>query len=321
MIDKDAIIIVKNLSVLSTKKHQLDKVIVENISFQLKPNEITALIGESGSGKTITALSILGLLPNNIKTTGDIFYNGINGNELSQQVRRQLFGKKIGYVFQNYYDSCTPYIKIGKQFIELIQSHKKNTNSEAKKMATEMLEQLSLPAERVMSSYPFQLSGGQMQRVAIALALVLKPEVLIVDEPTTAIDAVNRKTMIELLKKIQQITQCSILIISHDLNDVLSLSDQILVMYKGKIVETGQTKKIAHHALHPYTKLLLESRPKLLIDQKRLPVLPEECPSEALNFGCVFINRCPNRVDLCKVPPMLSKIDTNHFVACSNLSQ
>ncbi|RXT03813.1 ABC transporter ATP-binding protein [Ammoniphilus sp. CFH 90114] len=253
----------KNLSIcLQQGKHH--QMLVHDVNFSIQPGETLALVGESGSGKSLTASAILGLLGNSLQVSGGhIVFQGENILAQTDKMRRQLRGKQIGFVFQDYQGSFTPFIKIGKQFLETIRTHRNVSAKEAKNQALDWLERVGLPAERVFNSYPFQLSGGQRQRAAIAAALMLRPTLLIADEATTALDVLTSETVLDLLDELQKETGCAVLMISHDLRQVLKRADTIAVMKEGRVVESGTATVIRNQATHPYTQTLLKSRPLL----------------------------------------------------------
>ncbi len=254
------------------KQHQI---LVHDLNLMLRPGETLALVGESGSGKSLTANAVLGLLGNSLQISGgQILVCGEDIVPWSDKERRKLRGTGIGLVFQDYQGSFTPFIKIGKQFVETLRSHNSLSVQEAKLQAMNWLGRVGLPAERVFNSYPFQLSGGQRQRAAIAAALMLKPSLLIADEPTTALDVLTSETVLDLLDELQSQTGCAILMISHDLRQVLKRADTIAVMKEGRIVESGAAEVIRTRPTHAYTKMLLKSRP--LLTEIHAQLLAEE---------------------------------------------
>ncbi|WP_134698789.1 ABC transporter ATP-binding protein [Ammoniphilus sp. YIM 78166] len=254
------------------KQHHI---LVHDLNLTLRPGETLALVGESGSGKSLTANAVLGLLGNSLQISGgQILVCGEDIVPWSDTKRRKLRGTGIGLVFQDYQGSFTPFIKIGKQFVETLRSHNSLSVQVAKSQAMDWLGRVGLPAERVFNSYPFQLSGGQRQRAAIAAALMLKPSLLIADEPTTALDVLTSETVLDLLDELQIQTGCAILMISHDLRQVLKRADTIAVMKEGRIVESGAAEVIRTRPTHAYTKMLLKSRP--LLTEIHAELLAEE---------------------------------------------
>jgi peptide/nickel transport system ATP-binding protein len=249
--------------------HQLyiyfrNKPIVKNIDFTVRHGEWFSLIGESGSGKSITASAIGGLLPKEMLiAAGHILFDYKDITHLSNKEFRKIRGKEISYVFQDYQSSFTPFIKIGKQLDEMIQAHCSLTKKERREIAFQALEDVQLPAKRVYDSYPFQLSGGQLQRASIAMAIMLKPKLLIADEPTTALDSITAAHVLEVIANIKEKINCAILFITHDLRMARKYSNTIAVMKQGKIVEVGTKESVIYHPSHPYTKRLLSAVPTI----------------------------------------------------------
>ncbi|WP_440119905.1 ABC transporter ATP-binding protein [Paenibacillus sp. QZ-Y1] len=238
--------------------------ITKNISFDIRTGETFSLVGESGSGKSVTASAIAGLLTKPLTVThGQIYFQGINLLEASNQYVKSLRGKAIGCVFQDYQGSFTPFIKVGHQLVEVIRAHTRATRREAKEMAMDWLHRVKLPAERSFRSYPFQLSGGQLQRIALAAALMLKPALLIADEPITALDSITGQTIMNLMEDIQSEVGCAILLISHELRQVVKRSHRIAVMQKGNIVELARRDQIRDDPHHLYTQALLKACPSI----------------------------------------------------------
>ena len=262
---------IESLSLSFGKNANLVKVL-HNIDLELFPNEILGLVGESGSGKSVTSLAVMGLLGNNANLEGQILYQGKDLAKLSQKQLRALRGKEIAMIFQEPMSALNPSIKCGPQVAEVLRIHLELSSESAKKRVLELFEEVKLPRVNEMyNSYPHQLSGGQMQRVMIAMALACKPKVLIADEPTTALDVTVQKEIIELLKSLQEENQMSILFISHDLALVSEIADRVAVMYKGELLEVAETKTLFESPKDEYTKALLASRPDL---DQRLKLLP-----------------------------------------------
>ncbi|XEC93092.1 ATP-binding cassette domain-containing protein [Paenibacillus tarimensis] len=242
------------------QKHTL----VHNLDLRIRKREMFALVGESGSGKSLTASAIMGLLPNSLHIeSGTILYQGENILTWPEKRKRCLRGCQIGYVFQDYQGSFTPFLKIGKQLTETIRSHRDVSHKQAKIGAIEWLEKVGLPAERAFNSYPFQLSGGQLQRASFAAAMMLEPKLLIADEPTTALDVLTGERVLDLLAGLQLQTGCAVLFITHDLRHVIKRADTVAVMQNGRIIEVQPAGSIVRQAVHPYTRMLLKSVPRL----------------------------------------------------------
>ena len=252
--------------------------IVHNSSFDLYENEILGIVGESGSGKSVTSLSIMGLLPKNISkiSNGKIIFKDRDITELSEKEYRTIRGKRISMIFQEPMSSLNPSMRCGQQVAEILQEHTSKTASAIKKEVLTLFEKVKLPnPEELYSKYPHEISGGQKQRVMIAMAIACKPEVLIADEPTTALDVTIQKEIIRLLKELQATNQMSIIFISHDLALVSEIADRVMVMYKGEIVEQGTSHEIFMNPQHTYTKALIASRPRLDERLKKLPSIAD----------------------------------------------
>ncbi|GGH50089.1 hypothetical protein GCM10008014_14970 [Paenibacillus silvae] len=246
--------------------------ITEDISFDIRIGETLALVGESGSGKSVTASAVAGLLTKPLTIThGQIIFQGINLLESRAGYVKSLRGKEIGCVFQDYRGSFTPFMKVGHQLIEVIRTHTRATRAEAKEMALDWLHRVNLPAQRSFRSYPFQLSGGQLQRIVLAAALMLKPALLVADEPITALDVITGQAIMDLMEELQHEVGCAILLISHDLRQVVKRSNRIAVMQRGHIVETGSREQIKHAPHHPYTQALLKACPTISRKQHMSP--------------------------------------------------
>ncbi|MEA3321170.1 MAG: ABC transporter ATP-binding protein [Bacillota bacterium] len=241
---------------LVVEKHKKSKAIISRLNLQIARGEMVGLIGESGCGKSMTARAILNLLPGQMNATGKIHYKNRNLLGLSHQEYRKLLGKEIAIIFQDYRGIFTPFIPIGKQMVETIQVHNPLSKNEARTVALDVLAEMGLEAERVYRSYPFQLSGGQVQRAAIAMSLALKPSLLICDEVTTALDVMSGEKVLNYIEKMRKETGCAVLMITHDLTQAYKRTDKIYVMEQGEIVESGTPEVIRCHHQHPYTKKL-----------------------------------------------------------------
>ena len=264
---------IKNLS-LSFKNNKTANQVLFNVSYQLHENEILGVVGESGSGKSVSSLAVLGLLPKKqtIFNSGEILFSNNDLLSFKNDDFRKLRGHKIAMIFQEPMTSLNPSLTCGKQVVEILQEHLGLSNAKAKDEVLLLFEKVKLPdPEVIYSKYPHQISGGQKQRVMIAMAIACKPDVLIADEPTTALDVTVQKEIIALLKDIQKETGMSIIFISHDLSLISEISDRVVVMYKGTIVEQGAVSDVFHNPQHEYTKALINSRPSV---NQRLKVLP-----------------------------------------------
>jgi len=274
------IVSVEDLSI-SFKHDENEKIVVQNLDFDLFKGETLGVVGESGSGKSVTAMSFLKLLPSSASyPNGKIwFYQGNEKTDLlslSEKEIRRFRGKKIAMIFQNPMNSLNPTHRCGAQVLEAILLHEAVSKSDAKKRVLELFEKVELnDPERIYSSYPHQLSGGQIQRIMIAMAVSCNPDVLIADEPTTALDVTVQQSILRLLEEIKKEFETTVIFISHDLGVIHEIADRVLVMRKGKIVESGNTKSIFADAKHPYTKGLINCRPPLEKRLDRLPTVEE----------------------------------------------
>lgn len=292
---------------------------VDKVSFSLEPGKVLGLVGESGCGKSMTGLSLLGLVdPPGKIVGGEILLNGKNLSKLSEIEMEQIRGKEIAMIFQDPLSSLNPILTIGRQITETILSHTSGTKGQAWEQSITWLRRLGLPhPEKIMKYYPFQLSGGMRQRVMIATALALQPQVLIADEPTTALDLTVQAQIIEEIKLLQKENSSAVIFITHDLGVVAELADQVAVMYAGSLVEYGEIEQIFDYPRHPYTQALLDSRMNLGERQVRfIPGLPPNLLELPVN-QCAFAPRCPRASQLCwKKKPTLLPVSTNQQVAC-----
>ena len=291
---------------------------VDNVNFGIETGETLALVGESGCGKTSIGISILRVLPRNVDTyKGEVYFNGKNIMELSdEEFRREIRWKKISMVFQGALNSLNPVITVGEQIIEPLVLNGED-KSEALELAKEALKDVGLH-EDVIKRYPHELSGGMKQRVVIAMALILKPPLVILDEPTSSLDLITQANIMNLLKKLKKEHKLTYLFITHDLPLASELADHIAVMYAGKIVELGPSEEILLNPKHPYTMLLIGSVPTLRVDKEELKYIPGTVPSLIdPPTGCRFHPRCPYKFDPCdKKEPEFKEIGRNHYVAC-----
>ncbi|WP_226669829.1 ABC transporter ATP-binding protein [Metabacillus litoralis] len=247
---------IPNLTIM-VKERQQSTTLLESVNLHINSGEIVGLIGESGSGKSLTAKAIMNLLPGNMQLQhSEILFKNKDLLTLTPKNHRKLLGKNIGMIFQDYRSSFTPFIRIGKQMVETICAHLPIKKKEAKVIAMEVLEEMGLEADRAYHSYPFQLSGGQIQRCAIAMALALKPDLLICDEVTTALDVMSGEKVLDYLDFVRKETGCAVIMITHDLAQAYKRTDRMYVMHQGIIVEEGLPEQIRCHHKHPYTKKL-----------------------------------------------------------------
>ncbi|MET3730581.1 ABC transporter ATP-binding protein [Moheibacter stercoris] len=264
-----------------------ENTILTNVSFSIPKGKIIGVVGESGSGKSITSLAIMGLLPKTAKISSEskILFESSKGNfdllKLTDEGKRSFRGKEIGMIFQEPMTSLNPSLRCGEQVEESIRLHLKLSKENAKKRVIELFEKVLLPnPERIYKAYPHELSGGQRQRVMIAMAICCEPKLLIADEPTTALDVTVQRTILELIKKLQKESDLSCLFISHDLGVIAELCDEVVVMYKGKVVEKGSVEEIFQNPKENYTKGLIACRPRLDVRYKELPTISDYLKDE-----------------------------------------
>jgi len=266
---------VRNLTVKFLSEKDENEV-VKKISFNLKENKILGIVGESGSGKSVTSLAVLGLLPKNTIQEGTIFFDEKNLLTISDKEFQQIRGNKIAMIFQEPMSSLNPTLTCGSQVAEVLKQHTGLNKKEIYQEVISLFQKVKLPLpDRIFNSYPHQISGGQKQRVMIAIAIACKPDLLIADEPTTALDVTVQKEIILLLKELQKENKMSILLISHDLSLVSEIADNVIILFKGKIVEKGITTDIFHSPQHNYTKGLINSKPNLNQRLKKLPTVED----------------------------------------------
>lgn len=312
---------VKNLEV-QFKSGSIVTKAVNDVSFTLKNNENIGIVGESGSGKSVTATSILKLIPSppGRISKGEILYQGEDLTQKNDREMRKIRGNEISMIFQDASTSLNPVFTIGNQLVEAIVTHQKLSKKEAKKKAIEMLSLVGIPApEKRLSMYPHEFSGGMKQRVMIAIALSSNPNLLIADEPTTALDVTVQAQMLDLMKKLQDEIGMSIIMITHDLGVVWETCQKMIVMYAGKVMESGDVKDIYNNPLHPYTWGLLDSQ--ITSDQNNdqpLSTIPGSPPDLSFELkGCPFAKRCPYAQDKCfEEIPELKNAGQSHQVAC-----
>jgi|APSaa5957512622_1039677.scaffolds.fasta_scaffold63615_2 peptide/nickel transport system ATP-binding protein len=294
---------------------------VDGISFEVKRGETLGLVGESGCGKSVSALSVMRLIPEppgRIKA-GQILLNGRDLLDLSEEEMCQIRGDDIAMIFQEPMTSLNPVLTCGFQIMEAIILHQKVSKAEGRQRAIEMLRLVGIPApEQRIDEYPHQMSGGMRQRVMIAMALSCNPDMLIADEPSTALDVTIQAQILDLLLKLQEELHMAILLITHDLGVIAEMADRVAVMYAGKIVEHATTEALFARPLHPYTRGLLQSVPRLDQVRDRLEIIPGMVP-DAREFpdGCRFAPRCALAEERCRQQePMLEERGEGHRVAC-----
>jgi len=313
------------LSIEDLKLHfyGMEKVsrVLNGISYAVKPGETVCIVGESGCGKTVSALTIMGLIPQPPGKImgGSINYKGVNLLELDQEAMQEIRGKGIGMVFQEPMTSLNPVLTIGDQISEAVILHEKVDRFSAMNKAMEMIREVGIPSpDKIVNQYPHQLSGGQRQRIMIALSLACNPELVIADEPTTALDVTIQAQILKLFNRLQENRHMSLIYISHDLGVVASIADRIYIMYAGLIVEQGTTREILYNSYHPYTRGLLASLPDRSKRGRTIHSIPGTVPDPTITLpGCPFHPRCAFSVDDCKrVLPELCDYGNGHLSRC-----
>jgi len=295
---------------------------VSGVSFSLYVGETLGIVGESGCGKSATAKAITKLLPPHTSSiSGEILYGDKNLLEYSENQMQRVRGKEIGIIFQDPMTSLNPTLRIGTQIIEGYKRHHPEiSKTEGINYAIKMLELVGIPqATSRVFEYPHTLSGGMRQRVMIAIALACRPKLLIADEPTTALDVTIQAQILKLMKEIQEKTSTSILLITHDLSVVAGFCDRVIVMYAGKVVETGSAQDIFYRPQHPYTKRLLQSIPKINLPSTEPLVSIEGMPPQLteVSQGCSFAARCPSAMKIClQKNPCLTTTSPGHTSSC-----
>jgi len=298
---------------------------VRDLNLTVDQGEVLGLVGESGSGKSITSLAIMRLLPPQARISGDILYgeNGTGSRSLpglDDESMRQLRGSRIAMIFQEPMTALNPVMRVGDQIAETVRAHGSISKSEAWRRAVEAMNDVAIPdAARRARDYPHQLSGGMRQRVMIAMAIVNRPQLLIADEPTTALDVTIQAQILELLAELRRKFGLAMLFISHDLAVVSRVADRVAVMYAGCLVELGTRSDIFRAAAHPYTRGLLRAVPDLETDRKRpLETMEGTVPAlHALPRGCAFEPRCESRIPSCALAlPPLAEVAPGHWARC-----
>nr|WP_263324700.1 ABC transporter ATP-binding protein [Neobacillus sp. Marseille-Q6967] len=293
---------------------------VRDVSFSLKKGETLCIVGESGCGKSITSLSVIGLLPSNGKiTSGEVLYEGSPIHNLPQEKMRQIRGNKISMIFQEPMTALNPVLTIGYQIREPLMLHHGLSKTEATKQGIELLKQVGIPyPEKRMNQYPHELSGGMRQRVMIAIALSCNPGLLIADEPTTALDVTIQAQILDLINDLKEKFNMGVMMITHDMGVVAEVADRVMVMYAGKKVEEGTVEEIFNNPKHPYTIGLLNSVPNVDDPEFELESIPGSLPSlhEQIT-GCRFHARCKFATDKCRSKePQVFDVSDTHKVSC-----
>lgn len=299
---------------------------VDGVSLKVNEGETLGLVGESGSGKSVTALSILGIVPRPGKIIGGkILYKGENLLEKKESEMQKIRGKEIAYIFQDPATSLNPVFNIASQLTEVIRRHQKVSKEEAINKAIELFKLVEIPDPEVkIYNYPHQLSGGMKQRMAVARALSCQPNLLLADEPTTALDVTIQAQILNLLKNLKQRLGMAMILITHDMGVVAGVADRITVLYAGRVCESAATRTIFYNPLHPYTRALLEAVPSLALKRDKLKVIPGAIPNLIEPpSGCRFNPRCEYAKEgICtERVPDLQELEPDHYVACARVRE
>ena len=297
---------------------------VENVSFELPPGKVLALVGESGAGKTTAAMSVLRLLPQEAEVlSGEVLFEGEDLLAMDERALRTVRGRRIAMIFQDPVAGLNPVLSIGSQVAEMLTSHQRLGKKDAQRAALRILKDVGLSdPERVAKAYPFQLSGGMCQRVMIGIATALNPSVIIADEPTSALDVTIQAQILHQLAEMRSERGTAILLITHDFGVVAQLADDVAVMYGGRIVEQGNVMEMLRAPLHPYTHALLATLPRVDGGHGHLPAIPGHPPELGEpSDHCPFLPRCTKALTVCRTdapPPLEMDAEGRHPVACYN---
>jgi peptide/nickel transport system ATP-binding protein len=301
--DQQPLLSVRDLRVTFQRSGEKPFVAVDGVSFDVRPGQTVGLVGESGCGKSVTSLAIMGLLPpRGVKVEGEVLYNGTDLLTQSRDQMRDRRGRDLGMIFQDPLSSLNPVVPIGLQVTEVLERHRGLSRKAATPIAREMLDKVGIPDPvRRLKDYPHQLSGGMRQRALIAMALACQPRLLIADEPTTALDVTIQAQILALLKELVEDTGTALIMITHDLGVVAGLVDRVNVLYGGKIVERGDRHPLFAEPRHPYTHGLLGSIPRLdgVRGERLTPIPGSVADNLPWDSACAFAPRCPNAIDVC----------------------
>ncbi len=294
---------------------------VDHVSFYVDQGEVVCLVGESGCGKSVTSLSLMGLLgKGGAVIDGSVFFEGKDLLRMPQAELDRIRGNELTMIFQDPLTSLNPVFTVGNQITESIRAHTGLSKKEAKERALGLLSQVGMPdAKETMKKYPHTLSGGMRQRIMIAIALSCNPRLLIADEPTTALDVTIQAQIMELLKKLRQDRNMSMILITHDIGLVANMADRVLVMYAGQIIEDAPADRLFAQPKHPYTRALLNTVPTIRDrDRRKLQAISGIVPERYDKItGCRFADRCPYRTDACSAPQKLYALSAGHTVRCA----
>ncbi|RDI61223.1 peptide/nickel transport system ATP-binding protein [Microvirga subterranea] len=292
---------------------------IDGISFDIGKGEVLGVVGESGAGKSVTGSAVIGLIdPPGRIAGGEILLSGMRIDNLPPEEMRKIRGKRIGMIFQDPLTSLNPLYRVSEQLVETIRTHTNLAAGAARKRAIDLLAEVGIPApDRRIDSYPHEFSGGMRQRVVIALALCAEPELIIADEPTTALDVSVQAQIISLLKRLGREHGTAIMLVTHDMGVIAETADRVAVMYAGRIAEIGPVRDVVKNPLHPYAKGLMGAIPSLENDTDRLVQIPGSMPRlSAIPPGCPFNPRCPFVFDRCRIERPEPVQHSQHRVAC-----
>jgi oligopeptide/dipeptide ABC transporter ATP-binding protein len=315
---------VTGLQVEFTSRGRTTARVVSDVSYQVAAGQTLAVIGESGCGKSITARAVMGILPPQARVTaGRARLHGVDLLSSDQATLRRLRGRHIAMIFQDSLSALNPVLTVGFQIAEVFRTHQRLGRREADERAVEMLELVRIPAaSRRAREYPHQFSGGMRQRVMIAMALAMDPDVLVADEPTTALDVTVQAQIMELLAELQQQRRMALILITHDLGVVADRADKVAVMYAGRIVENAPAAELYDAPRHPYTRALLKAAPRRGTHGQTLTILHGAPPDlSRLPQGCAFRPRCVEAVDACAITPPLHQVGPGHASACHHCTE
>lgn len=294
---------VRNLRVEFINRHGVLRAI-DDVSFDIAKGEVLGVVGESGAGKSVTGLAAIGLIdPPGRIAGGEIYLSGMRIDTLPPEQMRRVRGKRIGMIFQDPLTSLNPLYKIGDQLVETIQTHMALSESAARKRAIDLLAEVGIPApNKRIDAYPHEFSGGMRQRVVIALAICAEPELIIADEPTTALDVSVQAQIISLIKRLGRDHGTAVMLVTHDMGVIAETSDRVAVMYSGRIAEIGPVRDVVQNPLHPYAKGLMGAIPTLVGEAERLVQIPGSMPRlSSIPSGCAFHPRCSFVLDRCRM--------------------
>jgi len=320
--ERPPLLAVKHLGV-AFQTDQGQVLAVDDVSFELKSGQVLGIAGESGCGKSVTALSLMRLLPKPVSKIkgGEILFKGESLLDLSIDAMREIRGKKISMIFQEPMTALNPVHTVGRQIAESYSLHFPDMGTKEKNTASsQMLEKVGIPdARQVMKKYPHQLSGGMRQRVMIGMALACEPDILIADEPTTALDVTVQAQIMDLIFQFRDTTGMAVILITHDLGLIAENCDRVVVMYAGTVAESASVTTLFRHPFHPYTQKLLQSIPSLAQTAKKsLPTIPGNVPAlSEMPVGCRFAKRCERALTQCEIQrPRLISVSSDHFASC-----